>query len=108
MQREDLESMTVANLKVLLSELSLPVSGKKADLIERILQNQSSDAIDVEPSPEEEIDDVNQDPTREDIETVVSNMVEGRIVNEESEITFQTIVLIGIVVLALGLVVLSL
>ena len=51
---------------------------------------------------------MNQDPTREDIETVVSNMVEGRIVNEESEITFQTIVLIGIVVLALGLVVLSL
>ena len=82
MQREDLEGMTVANLKVLLSELSLPVSGKKADLIERILQNQSSDAIDVEPSLEKEIDDANQDHTREDIETVVSNMVEGRIVNE--------------------------
>ena len=108
MQREDLEGMTVANLKVLLSELSLPVSGKKADLIERILQSQSSDAIDVEPSLEKEIDDTNQDHTREDIETVVSNMVEGRIVNEESEITLQTIVLIGIVVLALGLVVLSL
>ncbi|MBQ40149.1 MAG: hypothetical protein CMA69_01360 [Euryarchaeota archaeon] len=108
MQREDLEGMTVANLKVLLSELSLPVSGKKADLIERILQNQSSDAIDVEPSLEKEIDDMNQDHTREDIETVVSNMVEGRIVNEESEVTLQTIVLIGIVVLALGLVVLSL
>ena len=100
--------MTVTNLKVLLSELSLPVSGKKADLIERILQNQNPDAIDVEPSLEKEIDDTNQDPTREDIETVVSNMVEGRIVNEESEITLQTIVLIGGVVLALGLVVLSL
>ena len=46
MQREDLEGMTVANLKVLLSELSLPVSGKKADLIERILQNQSPNTID--------------------------------------------------------------
>ena len=91
MQREDLEGMTVANLKVLLSELSLPVSGKKADLIERILQNQSPDTIHVEPSPKKEIDDLNQDPTREDIETVVSNMVEGRIANEESEITLQTI-----------------
>ena len=108
MQREDLEGMTVANLKVLLSELSLPVSGKKADLVERILQNQSYDAIDVETPPENEIYDANQDPTREDIETVVSNMVEGRIVNEESEITLQTIVMIGIVILALGLVVLSL
>ena len=108
MQREDLEGMTVANLRVLLSELSLPVSGKKADLIERILQNQSPNTIDVEPSPKKEIDDLNQDPTREDIETVVSNMVEGRIANEESEITLQTIVLIGVVVLAVGLVVLSL
>ena len=62
----------------------------------------------MEPSPKKEIDDLNQDPTREDIETVVSNMVEGRIANEESEITLQTIVLIGVVVLALGLVVLSL
>lgn len=40
MRREDLEAMTVAELKILLSNLALPVSGKKADLIDRILQNQ--------------------------------------------------------------------
>ena len=97
--------MTVANLKVLLSELSLQSQARKLTSLKES-QNQSPDTIDVEPSPSKEIDDLNQDPTREDIETVVSNMVEGRIANEESEITLQTIVLIGVVVLALGLVVL--
>ena len=33
---EDYESMTVAQLKELLKEQGLPVSGKKADLIERL------------------------------------------------------------------------
>ena len=33
---EDYESMTVAQLKELLKEQGLPVSGKKTDLIERL------------------------------------------------------------------------
>ena len=33
---EDYEKMTVAELKVLLKEAGLPISGKKADLIERL------------------------------------------------------------------------
>ena len=33
---EDYEGMTVAELKALLKEQGLPVSGKKADLIERL------------------------------------------------------------------------
>ena len=32
---EDYEKMTVAELKVLLKEAGLPISGKKADLIDR-------------------------------------------------------------------------
>ncbi len=34
----DYESMTVAQLKVLLKEAGKPVSGKKADLISRIME----------------------------------------------------------------------
>ncbi|MCH2649354.1 MAG: hypothetical protein MKZ57_06000, partial [Candidatus Poseidoniaceae archaeon] len=46
---EDYEGMTVAELKVLLREQGLPVSGKKSELIERL-----STAQDVEsPEPEE-------------------------------------------------------
>ena len=46
---EDYEGMTVAELKVLLREQGLPVSGKKSELIERL-----SNAQDVEsPEPEE-------------------------------------------------------
>ena len=33
---EDYEGLTVAQLKALLKEQGLPVSGKKADLIERL------------------------------------------------------------------------
>ena len=46
---EDYEGMTVAELKVLLREQGLPVSGKKSELIERL-----SNAQEVEsPEPEE-------------------------------------------------------
>ena len=42
MDRDELESMTVAQLKILLEENSLPKSGKKSDLIDRLLENSFS------------------------------------------------------------------
>ena len=40
--RDELESMTVAQLKILLEENSLSKSGKKSDLIDRLLENSFS------------------------------------------------------------------
>ena len=39
MDRDELQSMTVAQLKILLEENSLSKSGKKSDLIDRLLEN---------------------------------------------------------------------
>ena len=47
---DNYEDMTVAELKVILKERDLPVSGKKADLIERL--SQSADEEDLEPVEE--------------------------------------------------------
>jgi hypothetical protein len=44
---DNYEDMTVAELKVILKERDLPVSGKKADLIERL--SQSAEEEDLEP-----------------------------------------------------------
>ena len=46
---EDYEGMTVAELKVLLREQGLPVSGKKSELIERLSTDQDVES----PEPEE-------------------------------------------------------
>ena len=63
----DYEDMTVAQLKELLKEAGLPVSGKKADLIAR-LQEGSDEAAPVEESAEEEVeeDDFEEDYEDED------------------------------------------
>ncbi|MAS49779.1 MAG: hypothetical protein CMA35_02645, partial [Euryarchaeota archaeon] len=50
---EEYESMTVAQLKELLKEQGLPVSGKKADLIERLMESSSVEEQVVEASEEE-------------------------------------------------------
>ena len=55
---EDYTSMTVAELKVLLKEQGLPVSGKKSELIERL------SAVD-EPMPEN--DDLESPPVEESV-----------------------------------------
>ena len=52
----DYEDMTVAQLKELLKEAGLPVSGKKADLIAR-LQEGSDEPAPVEESAEEEAEE---------------------------------------------------
>jgi len=51
---EDYESLTVAELKDILRERELPVSGKKAELIARLDEYDSSD---VEEEPKEEVED---------------------------------------------------
>ena len=101
--------MTVAQLKKLLAEHSLPVSGRKAELIDRLIENQE-DPRGGNSDKEEEIGilESRQDTAAEVIETVVSDIGDGPVTPEESDVTFQTMMLIGAVVLALGLVILSL
>ena len=50
---EEYESMTVAQLKELLKEQGLPVSGKKAELIERLMETSGADEEVVEDTVEE-------------------------------------------------------
>ena len=45
---EEYEGMTVAELKALLKEPGLPVSGKKSELIERLSDNQEEEIVDTE------------------------------------------------------------
>ena len=56
---EDYESMTVAQLKELLKEQDLPVSGKKSDLVARLLEagGESDEVVDDEAPAEEAADD---------------------------------------------------
>ena len=58
---EEYESMTVAQLKELLKEQGLPVSGKKADLIERL-----AGAVEEEETPEEETEASSDDEEEDD------------------------------------------
>ena len=58
---EEYESMTVAQLKELLKEQGLPVSGKKADLIERL-----AGAAEEEAPPVEETETASDDEEEED------------------------------------------
>ena len=45
---EEYEGMTVAQLKALLKERGLPVSGKKSELIDRLSDNQEEEIVDTE------------------------------------------------------------
>lgn len=53
---EEYEKMTVAELKVLLKEAGLPISGKKADLIERL-----AGAQEVEEETQEVVEEATED-----------------------------------------------
>ena len=57
---DDYESMTVAELKELLKEQGLPVSGKKADLIERL-----AGAVEEDDAPVEEVEASSDDAEEE-------------------------------------------
>jgi large subunit ribosomal protein L32e len=54
---EDYENMTVAQLKELLKEADLPVSGKKADLIARLAETSAVEEVETSDSNEEDWDD---------------------------------------------------
>ncbi len=54
---EEYESMTVAQLKELLKEQGLPVSGKKAELIERLMESSGAEEEVVEDTVEETADE---------------------------------------------------
>ena len=58
---DNYEDMTVAELKVLLKEHGLPVSGKKADLIERLSQSSQEEEPEV-------VEDVVEDVAVDDVE----------------------------------------
>ena len=65
----DYEKMTVAQLKELLKESGLPVSGKKADLIARLQEGADEPApVEEESSPEEAVEeeDMEEDSVEED------------------------------------------
>ena len=54
---EDYENMTVAQLKELLKEADLPVSGKKADLIARLAESSAVEEVETSDSDEDDWDD---------------------------------------------------
>lgn len=60
------ENMTVAQLKELLREANLPVSGNKSALIERLSENNTPVESSVETSVEEEVDDFDDTFDEED------------------------------------------
>ena len=48
MDEDELSAMTVVKLKERLKELALPISGKKADLIARLLESETEEEPDCE------------------------------------------------------------
>jgi len=67
-EMSDLEKKTVAQLKELLKEAGLPVSGKKADLIARLQEGADEPAPVEEESAEEEEESVEEDDFEADYE----------------------------------------
>ena len=61
-------NMTVAELKELLKEAGLPVSGKKADLIVRLEEGAGDSSEDVEEVATESVDDVSEDVDDDDFD----------------------------------------
>jgi len=50
---EDYQTMTVAELKDLLKEAGLPVSGKKADLVARLAESSVAEEVETSDSSED-------------------------------------------------------
>ena len=91
---DNFDKMTVAELKVLLKEQGLPVSGKKADLVERLSQTPSEEEVEtveevVETSSDDDSgdsddsgDDSNEDSWEED-EDWDGEEVEGHVAKQK-------------------------
>ena len=63
---EEYEGMTVAELKALLKERGLPVSGKKSELIDRLSDNQEEEIVDTEEIESPAADESSADEDFED------------------------------------------
>ena len=63
---EEYEGMTVAELKALLKERGLPVSGKKSELIERLSDNQEEEIVETEEIESPAADESSADEDFED------------------------------------------
>lgn len=63
---EEYEGMTVAELKALLKERGLPVSGKKSELIDRLSDNQEEEIVDTEEIESPAADEFSADEDFED------------------------------------------
>ena len=63
---EEYEGMTVAELKALLKERGLPVSGKKSELIDRLSDNQEEEIVDTEEIESPATDESSADEDFED------------------------------------------
>ena len=63
---EEYEGMTVAELKALLKERGLPVSGKKSELIDRLSDNQEEEIVDTEKIESPSADESSADEDFED------------------------------------------
>ena len=81
---EEYESMTVAQLKELLKEQGLPVSGKKAELIERLMESSSAEEEIVEAAEEEAADEaVEEDDFFEEDEDWDDEEDEGHVAKQK-------------------------
>ena len=75
---EDYEKMTVAELKELLKAADLPVSGKKADLIARLVEsNDAEDTVSSDDNNQNESDDWDDDGDWDD------DVVEGHVAKQK-------------------------
>lgn len=82
---EEYESMTVAQLKELLKEQGLPVSGKKADLIERLMESSSAEEEVVEAAEEDTVEEeaVEEDDFFEEDEDWDDDEDEGHVAKQK-------------------------
>ena len=82
---DNYEDMTVAELKVILKERDLPVSGKKADLIERLSQSaEEEDLEEVEEAVQESSeDDFEEDDNWDDDEDWDEEEEEGHVAKQK-------------------------
>ena len=86
---DNYEDMTVAELKALLKEQGLPVSGKKADLIERLSQSAQEEDSEV-------VEDVVEESTDEDFDEEDDNWDDDDDWDDE-EIAWETTSLLEVI-----------
>lgn len=80
---EEYESMTVAQLKELLKEQGLPVSGKKAELIERLIETSGAEEEVVEDAVEESTEESTEDDFFEEDEDWDDDEDEGHVAKQK-------------------------